>query len=182
MKQHELRLYTVDMKYIRNLQNKDSRIYSVSPQIGKDDRPFLGILLVCNDHKYCVPLSKPKDKHKEMRDKIDFKRIIIDEKIIGVINFNLMIPVEENQLREIDTEIHKHDNRDTRRRKQRLKKELEWCNEHSRELENTANVLYEMYNSDKQFSARERCADFKKLEKECEKYNRKKETSNPFES
>lgn len=69
MEQHELRLYTVDMKYIRNLQNKDSRIYSVSPQIGKDDRPFLGILLVCNDHKYCVPLSKPKDKHKEMRDK-----------------------------------------------------------------------------------------------------------------
>lgn len=68
-----------------------------------------------------------------------------------------MIPVEEDQLREIDTEIHKHDNRDTRRRKQRLKKELEWCNEHSRELENTANVLYEMYNSDKQFSAREMC-------------------------
>ena len=81
MEQHELRLYTVDIKYIRNLQNKDNRIYSVSPQIGKDDRPFLGILLVCN--------------------------------------------------------------------------------EHSRELENTANVLYEMYNSDKQFSARERCADFK---------------------
>lgn len=35
-----------------------------------------------------------------MRDKIDFKRIIIDEKIIGVINFNLMIPVEEDQLKE----------------------------------------------------------------------------------
>ena len=49
MEQHKLRLYTVDMKYIRNLQNKDSRIYSVSQKIGKDDRPFLGILLVCND-------------------------------------------------------------------------------------------------------------------------------------
>ncbi len=29
MEQHELRLYTVDMKYIRNLQNKDSRFIEI---------------------------------------------------------------------------------------------------------------------------------------------------------
>ncbi|MCM1083519.1 MAG: type III toxin-antitoxin system ToxN/AbiQ family toxin [Clostridium sp.] len=63
------------MKYIRNVHNIDSRIFSVSSQAGKDERPFLGVILVCNEHKYCVPLSKPKKKHEKMRDKIDFNKM-----------------------------------------------------------------------------------------------------------
>ena len=71
MKLPPLEAYRIDMKYIRNLHNIDDRIFSVSPQMGKDDRPFLGVILVCNEHKYCVPLSKPKKKHEKMRNKID---------------------------------------------------------------------------------------------------------------
>ena len=33
------------MKYIRNLHNIDDRILSVSPQVGKEERPFLGIII-----------------------------------------------------------------------------------------------------------------------------------------
>ena len=73
MIQAPLEVYRIDMKYIRNLHNIDDRVLSVSPQIGKDERPFLGVLVICNEHKYCVPLSKPKEKHEKMRDKIDFK-------------------------------------------------------------------------------------------------------------
>ncbi len=36
MTQLPLEVYRIDMKYIRNLHNIDARIYSVSPQIGKD--------------------------------------------------------------------------------------------------------------------------------------------------
>ena len=69
-------VYWIDMKYIRYLSNNvDKRVYSVSPQSGKQERPFLGVIIMCNQHKYCVPLSKPKEKHKSMRDKIDFKKI-----------------------------------------------------------------------------------------------------------
>jgi len=49
-----LDVYRIDMKYIRNLHNIDDRVFSVSPQIGKDDRPFLGIIIICNEHKEVV--------------------------------------------------------------------------------------------------------------------------------
>ena len=45
MIQAPLDVFRIDMKYIRNLHNIDDRILSVSPQIGKDERPFLGCLL-----------------------------------------------------------------------------------------------------------------------------------------
>ena len=168
-----LEVYRIDMKYIRNLHNIDDRVLSVSPQIGKDERPFLGIIIVCNEHKYCVPLSKPKKKHEKMRDKIDFKKIVYKGNLMGVLNFNLMIPVEIAQLQRIDTKIHKHDNADTRKKKELLIKELEWCNEHSRDLMNTANVLYQKYISGEDFAARKQCLDFKRMELECSRYNEK---------
>ena len=98
------------------------------------------MLIVCNERKYCVPLSKPKKKHEKMRDKIDFKKIIHDGTLIGVLNFNLMIPVEDAQIQRIDTKIRKHDNADTRKKKELIIKELQWCNEHVSDLANTANV------------------------------------------
>jgi protein AbiQ len=50
MKQERLALYTVDMKLIRNMHNQgDDRVFSVSPQIGKDKRPFVGIVVICDE-------------------------------------------------------------------------------------------------------------------------------------
>ena len=63
MKQERLRLYTIDMKYIRNLAHADNNVMSVSPQIGKSTRPFVGIIVICDEKQYCVPLSSPKSKH-----------------------------------------------------------------------------------------------------------------------
>ena len=169
----ELKLYQIDMKYIRNLHRIDDRVLSVSPQTGKDERPFLGILLICGDQKYCVPLSKPKEKHYTMRNKIDFKKIELNDELLGVLNFNLMIPVEYKQIKEIDITIRRHDDSRTRRKKELLGKELKWCNDHYVELMNTANVLYNMYITNKYFAARQQCLDFKRMEEECIKYNNK---------
>lgn len=123
------------------------------------------------NYKYCVPLSKPKKKHEKMRDKIDFKKIVHNGTLVGVLNFNLMIPVEDAQIQRIDTKIRKHDNVDTRKKKELLLKELEWCNEHANDLTNTANVLYQKFISGEKFAARKQCLDFKKMELECKKYN-----------
>lgn len=38
-----------------------------------------------------------------MRDKIDFKKIVYCGELIGVLNFNLMIPVEDALIQKIDT-------------------------------------------------------------------------------
>ncbi len=71
------------MKYIRNLHNKDDKVLSVSPQTGKDTRVFGGIIIVFDEHKYCIPLSSPKAKHKkEVFDvpphkKLDFLSVVV---------------------------------------------------------------------------------------------------------
>ena len=67
MKQGRLSLYTVDLKYVRNLANhdKNGNVRSISPQIEKSIRPFLGIIVICENKQYCVPLSSPREKHKK---------------------------------------------------------------------------------------------------------------------
>ena len=105
MKQKRLSLYTVNIKYIRNLHNQgDDRVFSVSPQTGKDNRPFVGIVIICEDKQYCIPLSSPKEKHKTMKNSVDFHRILDAKgKVIGVLDFNNMIPVREDILKVVDT-------------------------------------------------------------------------------
>ncbi len=108
------KLYKVDMKYIRNLHNIDDKVLSVSPQAGKDNRVFIGIVIVCGSHKYCIPLSSPKEKHKKMKNSMDFSKIEINGKLLGVLNFNLMIPIEDEQVRHVDTTIFKRDRENIR--------------------------------------------------------------------
>ena len=77
MKQEQLSLYMVDMKLIRNMHNQgDDRVFSVSPQVGKDNRPFVGLIVILGKRQYCIPLSSPKEKHKNMKNGLDFHRII----------------------------------------------------------------------------------------------------------
>lgn len=162
--QSEFNLYKVDMKYIRNLHSVDDKVLSVSPQIGKDNRVFVGIVIVCGTHKYCIPLSSPKKKHECMKNSMDFSKIEVDGKMLGVLNFNLMIPIEEKQLQIIDTTTHKRDRENIKVYKALCRQELKWCQENSEVVCNKANVLYRKYMSGEEFSGRKRCLDFRKLE------------------
>ena len=171
--QSEFNLYKVDMKYIRNLHNIDDKVLSVSPQTGKDNRVFVGIVVVCGMHKYCIPLSSPKAKHKTMKNSMDFSKIEVAGKLLGVLNFNLMIPIEEAQLQLVDTTIHKRDRKEIKIYKQLCRQEPEWCQINSETVCNKANVLYKKYISGEDFSGRKRCLDFPKLEQECKKFNLK---------
>ncbi len=168
----EFNLYWIDMKYIRNLQNKDKRVYSVSPQKGKQNRPYLGILVLIHGQKYCIPLSKGKDKYLNMKDRIDFSRIIIDGEIVAGLNFSRMIPVEIMQLSKVDLKIRKRDNEEVKKRKETYKKELEWCNTNKKIIIDKANVLYEKYNSGVPFKRKKDCLNFLELEEICKKYNK----------
>lgn len=98
MKQEQLSLYTVNIKLIRNMHNQgDDRVFSVSPQTGKDTRPFVGLIVVLDNRLYCIPLSSPKEKHRSMKNGVDFHRILdSDGKLIGVLDFNNMIPVRQD--------------------------------------------------------------------------------------
>lgn len=47
--QEKLQLYYMDMKYVRDLHRADDRVQSVSPQIHKSKRPFVGVVVICEN-------------------------------------------------------------------------------------------------------------------------------------
>lgn len=60
-------------------------------------------------HQYCIPLPSLKEKHKKVKNPMDFSKIEVDGKLLGVLNFNLMIPVGEEELQLIDITFFKRD-------------------------------------------------------------------------
>ena len=169
-----LNLYFVDIKYIRNLQKADDKVMSVSPQKGKEFRPFVGIITVCNNQKYIIPLSSPKAKHYNMRTSADFEKIFgKNKKLLAVLNFNLMIPVKDAQLTVIDLTIHKNDSKKIVNFKNLCMNELAWIRrpEITEIIRNKANILYNLYVSESNYKGKDRCVNFQKLEEICEKYN-----------
>ena len=84
-----------------------------------------------------------------------------------------MIPVDEAQLQPIDVIARKRDRTLIFVYKEKCRKELQWCHEHSEIICNKANVLYKKYISGDDFRGKDRCLNFPRLEEECEKYNLK---------
>ena len=172
MKQERLNLYRIDMKYIRNLHNIDNRVSSVSPQIGKNHRIYVGIVIICNKRKYLIPLSHPVEKHKKMSSRADFDKIVDKQgKLLGVLNYNLMIPVEEKQLIKVDLKNNRTDSASDRYYKQLCIDEINWCRKNADIIINKATCLYRFCVEDSNYKGKNRCLDFKQLEKECDKYN-----------
>lgn len=115
------------MKYIRDLHHADDRVQSVSPQIHKSNRPFVGIIVICNNQKYCVPLDSAKEKHKTQKNDVDFSRIFDGDKLISVLNFNNMIPVDDKFISKIDLRPYQNDSIEQAKYKKLCIKEIEWC-------------------------------------------------------
>ena len=168
------KLYNVNIKYIRNLHNVDDNVPSVSPQVGKQGRPFLGIIVLINGSKFCIPFTsnsgKKKKNFESMRENITFRKICDkDGKVLAALNLNNMIPVREEYVTEIDLSIQPTDTPELRRWKKLCIKELDWCQSHQNDIERLANELYRIYTSDKPFGKRKICLNFPALERECNK-------------
>lgn len=174
MKQDKLYLYTINMKYVRDLHNVDDRVQSVSPQIHKSNRPFVGVVVICEKHKYCIPIDHPKEKHYKMKNDIDFSRIFVEEKLIGVLNFNNMIPVDDSVIKKLNVKIDKNDDYSEKAYKILCSKELDWVQKNQDAVIKKANKLYKMIcqgyaNS----NLKKRCLDFNRLEKVLIKWKNK---------
>ena len=173
MNQERLNLYTVNMKYVRNLHNQgDDRVFSVSPQVGKENRPFVGIVVVCDEKQYCIPLSSPKEKHKTMKNGVDFHRILdADGKLIGVLDFNNMIPVRRDVLKEVDIKILPIDSQEMRHYKNLMIDQLNFCRQNQDIIVKKAEKLYRMVGK-KNVSGplKRRCLNWNKLERVLERF------------
>ena len=148
MQSKRLHLYTISMKYVRDLARVDDKVMSVSPQENKEKRPFVGVVVILESKKYCIPLTSPKPKHKKMKNDLDFSKMYdANDKFIGALNFNNMIPVSKEFIISININPNRYDSP-----KDKIYKDL---------LNNQT--------PEKSRNLTRRCCDFKKLEQVLER-------------
>lgn len=180
-----LDVYNVDLKYIRALSKADSKVMSQSPQIGKANRPYIGIIVLLNGKKYCIPLTSTKNKkdsNREVRNNLDYIKIPHPTKknehgaaiTIGALNINNMIPVCDEVITKYDLSRKPNDEKSALQRKIICTKERDWCQipENTELIIKRANIVYDIVtsNKEKNRSLVRRCCDFQKLEAALDKY------------
>ncbi|WP_293974272.1 type III toxin-antitoxin system ToxN/AbiQ family toxin [uncultured Ruminococcus sp.] len=177
MKQQRFKLYTLDMKYVRNLAKADNNVMSVSPQTEKSSRPFIGVLILLNGKKYCIPLSSPKKKFEGKKNSVDFIKITHsnekdNKKIIGALNINNMLPIDDALITPIDLKIHNNDSPKSVAYKELMKDQLDFCRHNQDIILKRANKLYDIVvnHPEKNINLVKRCCDFTKLEIILQKY------------
>lgn len=91
-----MKFYNIKEDYIKFLKQYDKKV--ADNKNGK--RPYVGIVLEVNGMKYYTPFTSPKEKHKNMKNSKDFRKI--NQGVYGAINFNNMIPVIDEAVDLID--------------------------------------------------------------------------------
>ena len=81
--------------------------------------------------------------------------------------------VDMKYIRDLHNKVVKTDSEAEKRYKKLCEKELLWCRKYSYDIRNKANLLYKMYTSGENFSARNRCVNYSRLEEICRKYSQK---------
>jgi len=118
-----LRIVKVNPSYCDYLREFDNKVsYNKNK---KDLRPFIGILFKIEDLEYFAPLSSPKPKHKQMKNKMDFSKIKNGE--LGAVNFNNMIPVDKEYYNVINLN-KKITNLEQLKYQKLLREQLDWLN------------------------------------------------------
>ena len=174
MQKPRLKLYHIDLKYIRNLAKIDDHVMSVSPQTGKANRPFVGVVIICDEKEYCIPLTSPKPKHEAMKNAKDFMKMFDKKgKLIGCLNFNNMLPVSSDVLIPVNMRYQPWMNAQDRAYIDLLNNQLDWCNDHRENIVGKAGKLYRIITEtpDKFPFLTKRCCDFRKLEQMLEDRN-----------
>lgn len=161
-----LSFYTVNSDYCDYLRMYDNRVPYTMQQ--KSSRPFIGVIIKVNNHKYYAPLSSPKPKHIKMKNQIDF--IKINRGYWGVINLNNMIPVIDEMTSRINpNDLHR--SYDNKAYKQLLNNQLSWCNANKDFIKRKADKLYtKIVKKEVSVNLTARCCDFYLLEQISEEY------------
>ena len=158
------------LKYLGIYENKVSL---------KANRPFIGIVFKVNNKEYFAPLSSPKEKHKRMKTNIDFFKI--DKGNLGIINFNNMIPVINNDIcrNKLDLEmLSKSLNTDDIKYFRLLKNQLKYCEKNKNIILAKAEKIYNIFTknfedlSESQKKIYRRVNNFKVLESASKEFEK----------
>ena len=164
---NKFKIVKVDSKYCDYLRQFDNKVpYNA---FSKELRPFLGILFIVNDVEYFAPLSSPKEKYKTLKNTLDLLKI--DNGNLGVINFNNMIPVKNDNYTDYDLSLQ-NKNKSELQRNILLRKQLRWITKQHKSVMDKSNILYKLYKENKLHkNIKNRCFNFPLLEKKCREYN-----------
>ena len=130
-----IRINEVRNEYIEYLSSYQKHISTQTDENFK--RKYIGIVLEVSGIKYFAPLSSFKDKHKKMKESVDFIKI----KDYAVINLNNMIPVPDSQIVNININKEKNasyryllqaESREVNRQKNRIRKNVEIVYSHKK--------------------------------------------------
>ena len=89
----KLNFYIIDDDYIKYLSEFDKHIaYNKNETI-----PYIGVVIMVNEHYYFAPMFSPKTKHKSYKENLTFFRMlsIKGKNELGIIRFSDMIPVPQ---------------------------------------------------------------------------------------
>lgn len=172
MKDNKLKWYIADREYINYLRKYDNKVENIDYDTKL--KPYIGILITINDFNYYVPISSAKEKHYKIKEGIDFVKIMQDNKIIGVLNLNNMIPISDDNVKALKyKDIEKY--RDFTSDKEKklyisfLSFELDLINDKIEKIKKNALKLYNEKIKNPKSNVSKRCCDFKLLEKVCRK-------------
>ncbi len=163
-----LKIVRVNSEYCDYLRKYDNKVAYNKNE--KELRPFIGILFKIDVYEYFAPLSSPKTKHRNMKNTLDFLKIKDGE--LGAVNFNNMIPVNEDNYVLINLNKRKLNEQEIKYQNL-LKEQLKWLNKNYNQVKNKSFRLYELYNNEKlPQNIKQRCCNFKLLEEKCMEYNK----------
>ena len=99
MKENKLKWYIVNKEYINYLRGFDNKVENIN--YSERLKPYIGILITINTVNYYVPISSGKEKHYTMKENIDFIKIMNEDRVLGVLNLNNMIPISNENIDKI---------------------------------------------------------------------------------
>ena len=157
-----LKIYEVSAKYVKYLSSFAPHLF-LNKQAGQhNERKYIGVVLHINDLDYFAPLSSFKDKHRRMKESLDFIKV----KDYAVINLNNMFPVPPSECRYVD--ISKETDY---RYRDLLRAEYRFIKMIQEKIRKNANTVYHLQIKDGSKTALgKRCNDFLRLEKACKDY------------
>ena len=129
LRDNRIVLIRISMEYTDFLRNTiDSKV--PLEHMGSDNlpRPFIGILIMNNEHQFVIPLTSPKAKHARMSNGLDFHKINGGE--YGAINFNNMFPIinDDRIYQIIDTGFNSDCSEAELRYRSLVRNQLTWLN------------------------------------------------------
>lgn len=173
---NKLRWYIANKEYVSYLKNFDDKVENID--YNKKLKPYIGILITINSFNYYVPISSAKEKHYRIKESMDFIKLMKDDKIIGVLNLNNMIPISDDNVQAL-----KYKNiaeyRDFSNDKEKrlyiafLSFELDLINDKFEKIKKNAIKLYNEKIKHPDSDISKRCCNFKLLEEKCLMYESK---------